>query len=91
MAKDHIREASLVELTDEDLKEVIGSTYTKLRNTEEQKKANPEVIRLQDELSNLLKPYNEAIRTCKARLKAARCIANSRGLVWRDLANVETE
>lgn len=90
MKKDHLHEARLVDLSDDDLKEVLGRTYQDLKNLEEAKKLDPEFVRLTNVLNEYVHTrYSVRLRTMKARLKAARMIANSRNIMWRDIIDSE--
>lgn len=87
MGKDHFHEARLVDLSDTDLKEVLGSAYQRLKNLEEQKNIDANVLKLKQELKDYIdKHFSLEIRSCKATLKAARLLANARNIEWRQFA-----
>lgn len=84
--KEHLHEARLVDLSDDDLKEILGQTYQDFKNLEELKKSDVQVIKLQNALNEYIQThYSVKLRSLKARLKAARLIANSRDIRWREI------
>lgn len=77
------RQAHLVDLKDDELKEFLGGTYHRLKNIEEEKKNDPEIQQMQERLNEYKRDnYDDAIKELKARLKAARALAKARGIKW---------
>jgi sensor histidine kinase YesM len=83
MAKDFLEESRLVDLTDEALKELLGGTYHTLKNLDEEKKNDPDIQQMRDQLRLYIEDnYSEEQKRLKARLKAARSLATARGIHW---------
>lgn len=82
--KEVLKEATLVDLTDEALKEYLGYHWQALANLEREKKADDELKRLktvakqyEDEM------FNEPMRESKAAVKAARALCEARGVRYK--------
>lgn len=77
-------EAALVDLGDADLKELLGHTYHTIKNLEEQKKHDPEIERMRDQLNQYIDDcYGDELKRLKAKMKAARALAEARGVKWK--------
>lgn len=84
MAKDFLEEAALVDLSDEQLKELLGHTYHSLKNLDERKKADPDIKQMREELKRYTDDnYTDEQKSLKARMKAGRSLAASRGIKWK--------
>lgn len=84
MSKEFLNEASLVDLSDDELKEFLGYTYHAARNLEESRKSDPDAQQMRDKLNQYLDDnFNEEIKRQKANLKAARALASARGIRWK--------
>lgn len=77
------KEAQLVELTAEELKECLGATYHRIKNLEEDRKTDPDAQQMRDQLTAYLNDnYDEALKDLKKQMKAARALAKARGVSW---------
>lgn len=84
MSKETLAECKLVDMLNDELKEYLGGTYQKLKDLEEAKKKDPEIIQLQERLKTYMHDqYNIKIKQLKAQLKAARSVAKVKGVEWR--------
>lgn len=82
--KEHLREAALVDLGDEELKEFLGYTYHAIKNLDDEKKKDPDLAQMRDKLKQYVSDnYDEEIKRQKANMKAARALASARGIKWR--------
>lgn len=76
-----IAEANLVDLTDDELRAYLLATHEAVKNLEEQKSKDPDIEQMKQRLKDYTNDnYNEAIKTHKAKLKAARAHAKGRKL-----------
>ena len=79
-----IEEARLVDLSDDQLKELVGSLWECIKRTDEAMKNDQTIEKLEAELKEYKENnYNDAKRQYKAKLKAARKHAEIRGLSFR--------
>ncbi len=79
-----LEESRIVELQDEELKEFLGHTYEAIKSLDEKKKLDPELQQMRQSLRKYSADcYDDEIKSLKARLKAARTVANARGIKWR--------
>lgn len=77
-------QAALVDLHDEELKEYLGHIYESLKSLDEQKKNDPQIEKMREELKTYLdEHYNVESKRLKAQLKAARAVAKARGIKWK--------
>lgn len=77
------KEASLVDLSPEELKECLGATYHRIKNLEEDRKTDPDAQQMRDQLTAYLNDnYDEALKDLKKQMKAARALAKARGITW---------
>lgn len=84
MSKEHLDEAHLVDLTDEELKETLGHTYHSLKNLDESRKNDLELQQLQERVRQYVADnYTDEQKRLKARMKAARALAGARGITWK--------
>lgn len=84
MAKDFLAEAALVDLDDGDLKEFLGATYHEIKNLDEAKKNDPDIEQMREALKRYIDDnYTEQEKALKARMKAARTLAEVRGIKWK--------
>lgn len=84
MSKDFLDEANLVDLNDDELKELLGHTYHGLKNLDEQQKNDPEIERMKAALKTYVDDnFADRKKALKARLKAARALAAVRGVEWK--------
>ncbi len=83
MSKPHLEEIKIVELSDEQLKELLGHTYEAIKTLEELKKNDERIEELQAELKTYVaESYTDDLKRYKARLKAARNQAKIRNLSY---------
>lgn len=83
-AKDFMHEIRLIELSDEDLKELLGHTFNAIKDVAEEKMHDPELIKLRDAVYNYNQEhYAHRESGLKARLRAGRSLAKARGIEWR--------
>lgn len=77
-------EASLVNLTDDALLELIGFCFEEGKRVEERMKADPHIQRVTEELAHYKKEnYTEIKKAYRAKLKAARKLAEARNLHFK--------
>ena len=82
--KEYLEEAQLVDLDDADLKELLGATYHAIKNLDEQKKNDPDIEQMRATLKAYIDDnYTEEEKRLKARMKAARSLAEARGIKWK--------
>jgi hypothetical protein len=82
--KSHLDEAHLVDLDDGQLKELLGHTYHAIKDREEEKKNDPQIAQMRDQLRDYIKDnFDDEIKSLKARMKAARALAKARGVHWK--------
>lgn len=83
MSKEHVEEARLVDLSDGDLKELLGATYHTLKNLGEDKKNDPDIKQMREALKHYIDDnYGDEEKKLKTRLKAARALAAKRNIKW---------
>lgn len=76
-----IMEAHLVDLTDDQLVDLIGSLWETIKVIDERMRNDTEIEELQARLRDLKgTKYLDEQKRCKARLKAARTLAKAKGL-----------
>jgi sensor histidine kinase YesM len=84
MSKQYLEEASLVDLGDEQLKELLGHTYHSLKNLDETRKNDPDLQAMQERVKQYIADvYTDEQKRLKARMKAARALAEARGVKWK--------
>lgn len=84
MTKDFLAEAALIDLDDDQLKELLGHTYHAIRNLDEAKKNDPDIEQMRATLKQYIEDnYTEEEKALKARMKAARSLATARGIKWK--------
>jgi len=78
------RERQLIELTDEQLCEIIGNTWESIKRLEEAMSNDPAIQELQDQITQLKHDrYLDTRKTLKAQLRAARTLAHARGIEFQ--------
>lgn len=83
MKKEFTEELSILDLTDDELKELLGYTHEALKVIEESRKNDPELQRLKHVAKEYEGDnYTDEIKSYKARLKAARAQAKVRGIKY---------
>lgn len=76
-----IEESRLVDLTDDQLRDLVGYLWESIKATNERMNADPKLQRMIEEIAEYKEThYKEDERTFKAKLKAARKHAQVRGL-----------
>lgn len=81
--KEHLQEATIVDMSDGDLKEFLGYHYEALKKLEDCKKMDPIIQELRAKLQmHIDSIYNLKSKSHKAKIKAARAIAELRGIKW---------
>ncbi len=81
--KDEYLQASIIDLTDDALIELIGFLWEGIKRTDEQMKADPEIQRLLEDIAEHKKEYTDIKKTYKAKLRAARYLASAKGLNFK--------
>ncbi len=85
MTKEFLTESHLVDLSDSDLKDVLGYTYHTLKNLDEAKKNDPDIAQMRAQLKAYVDDnYSHECKRLKARMKAARALAATRGIEWKE-------
>lgn len=83
MKSDNLKEANIVDLSDDEIKELLGYLFESLKRQEELKKADPDLQQMQEALKNYIRDnYSDENKNLKARLKAARNQAKVRGIKY---------
>lgn len=84
MKRDILHESAVVDMSDDALKELLGATWEAIKNLTDQMKTDPEVERMEGELKKYKKDnFQDAIKRYKRLLKAARYVAQARGIQWK--------
>lgn len=84
MKKEFLNEVHLVDLGDEQLKELLGFTYHALKNLDERRKNDEHIEKLRSELKQYIdETYRDETKKLKAQLKAGRSLAAARGIKWK--------
>jgi hypothetical protein len=82
-------EAALVDLTDEQLKELLGYSWEAIKRLEEAKKNDAYLIEMKTKTDEYTEEnYTRFIKANRARLKAARAQAHVRGIKWKAPDNI---
>lgn len=90
MKKSHMDEANLVDLNDNELKELLGYLFQSVKSLDEQKKTDPTIEKLKTELKNYVEEnYTDQIKRYRGKLKAARNLAEARGIQWKVSENLK--
>ncbi len=83
MKNTSLHELSIVDLSDDALKEFLGYTFEALKRLEESKKADPDLQQMQESLKAYVRDnYGDETKILKAKLKAARAQAKVRGVTY---------
>src|ERR1044072_7162954 len=81
--KEFLAESRLVDLRDDELKELLGFLYHGEKDLKEEKANDPEIAKLKQDLQDYIdRVYTERSKAFKAQLTAARRIAQLRGIAW---------
>jgi hypothetical protein len=81
---DLIAQTHLVDLSDNELLDFLGFCYEEIKNLDERMKADPEIIRIEEQLKELkTERYTDSIKALKGQLKAARHLARVKGLKFQ--------
>lgn len=92
MSKSMYREAELIDLTDEQLLDTIAFLYESLKKCDEEMNDDEHIKRVTDELKAYKQEkYLDVKKAYRAKLKAARYIAQAKGLQFTLPAGVEIE
>lgn len=84
-------QCNLVSLSDEALKETLGYFHMSAHKLEEQHKNDPELAAMKQRVKDLEdERYKIAIKSYKANLKAARALAEARGITWHPPKGTES-
>ena len=84
MAKDIFMQANLVDLSDDALLETVGFLFEESKRLDERAKADPKLQRMLEDVQHYRKEmYTDVKKTYKAKLKAARKLAEARGLHFK--------
>ncbi len=84
MNKTYLEEANLVDLSDEELKELLGYLWESNKTLEERKKSDPDLEQMRQKMKDYIKDnYSDVTKEYKGKLKAARALAAARGITWR--------
>lgn len=76
-----IEESRLVDLSDDQLRDLVGYLWESIKTTDERMKNDPKLAEMQEAMNEYKEThYKEDVRTFKAKLKAARKHAQVRGL-----------
>lgn len=83
MKNDILKESHFVDFTDDQLKEHLGFLHESVKGLKEQMKNDPEIERMTEALKTYKDDnFNSRIKQYSKLLKAARVIAQMRGLQW---------
>lgn len=75
------QERQLIDLTDDELVAIIGSTWELIKRLEEAMSTDPAIQDLQDQITQLKhERYLDTRKSHKATLRAARALANAKGI-----------
>lgn len=79
-----LSEASLIDLSDEDLKEFLGYQYQAWQNMEREKKNDLELKRLKEVAKQYeAEMFSVEIKEAKSKIKAARALCEARGISYK--------
>lgn len=80
----HMTEAALVDLSDDQLKELLGYCWEGIKRLEEQKKNDEQLLSMRAKINEYVDTnYTVFIKAFRARLRAARAQAAVRGIQWK--------
>lgn len=78
-----IAEATLIDLNDAELKELLGYLHEAVKRLTEDMKKDPDIQQMKAQLQAYMQDnYKEEIKRLNAKLKAARVQAHARGIKW---------
>lgn len=78
-----LQQARLLDFNDHELLEFLGYCYEEIKNLEERMKNDEEILALEQQLKDLKSArYGDNIREHKAMLRAARALAQAKGLAF---------
>lgn len=84
MSHKHLEEARMIDLSDTQLCDLLLYLYESGKRLEEHKKTDPHIEKVRGELAAYVKEkYSDTIKEYRGKLKAARALAEARGIEWK--------